>query len=156
MPVLLAPHQAPTLPELLQAANLTGLDTSIVESDKPMPRIQGLGSLLSAGPTEISFLANPRLQGQLAQCRAAAVILTPEAWQSWSAAPPQFRVVLCSQPYLMYALLAQWFDRHRIQSLAKGVHPSAVIAATAHVAPDAAIGPNCVIEDDVRDRKSVV
>ncbi|NYT69866.1 UDP-3-O-(3-hydroxymyristoyl)glucosamine N-acyltransferase [Pusillimonas noertemannii] len=150
MPVLLAPEQAPTLPGLLQAANPTGLDSSIVESDEPMPRIRGLGSLLSAGPSEISFLANPRLQGQLAQCRAAAVILTPETWQSLKADRPPFRVVLCSQPYLMYALLAQWFDRHRIQNLAKGIHPSAVIAASAQVAPDASIGPNCVIEDGAR------
>ncbi len=138
------------MPGLLQAANLTGLDSSIVDPDEPMPRIRGLGSLLSAGPSEISFLANPRLQGQLAQCRAAAVILTPEAWQSLEASRPPFRVVLCSQPYLMYALLAQWFDRHRIQNLAKGVHPSAVIAASAQVADDAGIGPHCVIEDGAR------
>jgi len=150
MPVLLAPDQAPTLPGLLQAANLTGLDSRIVDSDEPMPRIRGLGSLLSAGPSEISFLANPRLQSQLAQCRAAAVILTPEAWQSVEASRPPFRVVLCSQPYLMYALLAQWFDRHRIQNLAKGIHPSAVIAASAQVADDVSIGPHCVIEDGAR------
>lgn len=150
MPVLLAPDQAPTLPGLLQAANLTGLDSSIVDSDEPMPRIRGLGSLLSAGPTEISFLANPRLQGQLAQCRAGAVILTPDTWQQFKDAGFAFKVVLCSQPYLMYALLAQWFDQHRIQNLAKGVHPTAVIAASAQIAPDASIGPHCVIEDDVR------
>ncbi|WP_397473219.1 UDP-3-O-(3-hydroxymyristoyl)glucosamine N-acyltransferase [Pusillimonas sp.] len=148
MPVLLAPEKAPTLPGLLQEANLTGLDTRIVESDQPMPRIQGLGSLLGAGPTEISFLANPRLQGQLAQCRAAAVILTPEAWQSLQDEPLSFRVVLCSQPYLMYALLAQWFDQHRIQSLAKGIHPNAVIAPSAQIADGVSIGPHCIIEDD--------
>jgi len=150
MPVLLAPEQAPTLPELLQAANLTGLDSSIVKTDQPMPRIQGLGSLLSAGPSEISFLANPRLQGQLAHCQAAAVILTPEVWQSLEASQVSFRVVLSSQPYLMYALLAQWFDQHRIQNLAKGIHSSAVIASTARLAPDVSIGPHCVIEDDAR------
>src|SRR5690606_28744182 len=119
MPVLLAPEAAPTLPGLLQAANLTGLDTRIVDSDQPMPRIQGLGSLHSAGPTEISFLANPRLSDQVAQCRAAAVILTPEAWHELQDESLPFRVVLCSQPYLMYALLAQWFDQHRIENLPK-------------------------------------
>lgn len=148
MPVLLAPETAPTLPGLLQAANVTGLDTRIVESEQPMPRIQGLGSLLSAGPTEISFLANPRLQGQLAQCRAAAVILTPDAWQSLEGEPLSFRVVLCSQPYLMYALLAQWFDQHRIHGLPKGIHPSAVISASAQIADGVSIGPHCVVEDD--------
>src|SRR5690606_18027651 len=146
MPVLLAPDQAPTLPGLLQAANLTGLDSRIVDSDEPMPRIRGLGSLLSAGPTEISFLANPRLQDQLSQCRAAAVILTPEAWQALQGAAVPFRVVLCSQPYLMYALLAQWFDQHRIQNLPQGIHPSAVIDESAHIGQGVSIGPHCVIE----------
>jgi len=150
MPVLLAPETAPTLPGLLQAANLTGLDTRIVESDQPMPRIQGLGSLLSAGPSEISFLANPRLQNQLESCRAAAVILTPEAWESLEGKTVPFRVVLCSQPYLMYALLAQWFDQHRIQGLPQGIHPSAVIAESAELAEGVSIGPHCVIEDSVR------
>src|SRR5690606_32177588 len=127
-----------------------GLDTRIVESDQPMPRIQGLGSLLSAGPSEISFLANPRLQAQLAQCRAAAVILTPEAWESLQHEPVAFKVVLCSQPYLMYALLAQWFDQHRIQSLPAGIHPSAVIAESAEIAEGVSIGPHCVVEPDAR------
>jgi len=147
MPVLLAPDQALPLNELIQAANKVGLDTTILPSNAPMPLIQGLGSLLHAGPSEVSFLSNPRLASQLAQCQAAAVIMTEQAHESLSGSAPPYRVVLCSQPYLLYALLAQWFDQHRLRRLPLGIHPTAVIAASAHIAEGVSIGPHCVVEE---------
>lgn len=164
MPVLLAPEQAPTLHDLLRDANTAGLDSQIIQAaNMPEPRIRGLGSLLSAGPGEISFLSNPKLSDQLADCKAAAVILTPQAYQSLSEESPPlrqkatpsvaalpFHVVLCSRPYLMYALLAQWFDRHRLDSLAAGIHPTAVIADDADLAKGVSVGPHCVVESGAR------
>src|SRR5690606_3047937 len=151
MPVLLAPEQAPTLQSLLAEANVAGLDCIPVETkDKAQPRIRGLGSLLSAGPDEISFLSNPRLQSQLQYTDAAVVILTPAAYETLETGSYTFLPVLCSEPYLMYALLAQWFDRHRLNNLPSGIHDSAVIAPTAQIEPGVSIGPHCVIEDGVR------
>jgi len=151
MPVLLAPEQAPTLQALLEAANTVGLDCSVVQAaDKPEPRIRGLGSLLSAGPDEISFLSNPRLREQLEGCHAAAVVLAPDVFSSFNDAALPFHVVVCSQPYLMYALLAQWFDRHRLDALAPGIHPSAVIADDVELGPGVSVGPHCVIEAGAR------
>src|SRR5690606_12692920 len=99
-------------------------------------KIAGLGSLNAAGPTEISFLSNPRLQSQLDGCGAAAVILRQQDWDAYrdshDSAPP-WAAVLCPQPYLMYALLAQWFDRHRQAGLPQGIHPSAIIAEDAEL-----------------------
>jgi UDP-3-O-[3-hydroxymyristoyl] glucosamine N-acyltransferase len=147
MPVLLAPEQAPTLHDLLAEANTLGLDCKPVKTDnEPAPRIRGLGSLLSAGPDEISFLSNPKLQGQLEQCAAAAVIMTETAYEKLSKDGLPFRVVLCSQPYLLYALLAQWFDGKRLQSLPDGIHPTAIIDPSATIGADVSIGPYCVIE----------
>ncbi|WP_442597938.1 UDP-3-O-(3-hydroxymyristoyl)glucosamine N-acyltransferase [Parapusillimonas sp. JC17] len=151
MPVLLAPEQAPALHELLKQANVAGLDCKPADSsDQPEPRIRGLGSLSSAGPSEISFLSNPKLHEQLLGCRAAAVIMTEAAFQALPDGDRAYRVVLCSQPYLMYALLAQWFDRHRLNGLQRGIHPSAVIAPTAVIGAGVSIGPLCVVEDGVR------
>jgi UDP-3-O-[3-hydroxymyristoyl] glucosamine N-acyltransferase len=151
MPVLLAPEQAPALHELLKQANVAGLDCKPADyQDQPEPRIRGLGSLLSAGPTEISFLSNPKLHEQLPHCRAAAVIMTESAYQALPEGSRPYRVVLCSQPYLMYALLAQWFDQHRLNHLERGIHPSAVIAPSAVIDHGVSIGPLCVIEDGVR------
>lgn len=136
---------------LLAEANIAGLDCIPAETkDETQLRIRGLGSLLSAGADEISFLSNPRLQSQLPQSAAAAVILTPAAYETLEAGRYSFLPVLCSEPYLMYALLAQWFDRHRLNSLPAGIHGSAIIAPTARIESGVAIGPHCVIEDGVR------
>lgn len=151
MPVLLAPEQAPTLQELLAGANTLGLDCKPAPStQQPELRIRGLGSLLSAGPDEISFLSNPRLQDQLPQCRAAAVIMTQAVFDTLKAGSYRYTAVLCSQPYLMYALLAQWFDRHRLEQLPGGIHPSAIVAPTAQIGAGASIGAHCVVEDGAR------
>ncbi|NYT60949.1 UDP-3-O-(3-hydroxymyristoyl)glucosamine N-acyltransferase [Alcaligenaceae bacterium] len=151
MPVLLAPEQAPALHELLAQANTAGLDCQpAVTRTQPDPRIQGLGSLASAGPTEISFLSNTKLHDQLRGCKAAAVIMTPDAYQLLAPGSYAYQVVLCSEPYLMYALLAQWFDQHRVKGLATGIHPTAIVGATAQVAEGVSIGPYCIIEEGVR------
>jgi UDP-3-O-[3-hydroxymyristoyl] glucosamine N-acyltransferase len=151
MPVLLAPQSAPLLGELLASANRVGLDVQIVgPTDQTEPRIQGLGSLTSAGPSEISFLSNPRLHDQLGQTRAAAVIVTPQVYQDMQGVRPPWHVVVCSQPYLMYALLAQWFDQHRLRSLEPGIHPTAVIHPSVQLAEGVSVGPHCVIERGVR------
>src|SRR5690606_7686906 len=150
MPVLLAPDQAIPLDRLLTEANVFGVDCKPVPGSGN-PLIRGLGSLSSACAEQISFLSNPKLQEQLDTCQAAAVIVTPAVWQAHlqdKSLP--FVPVLCSEPYLMYALLAQWFDRHRLDKLPTGIHPSAVIADTAQIEDGVNIGPHCVIEDGVR------
>lgn len=149
MPLLLAPEQAIALDQLLAEANVFGVDCKPV-AGSGNPAIRGLGSLSSACPEQISFLSNPKLQGQLADCHAAAVIVTPEVWETaLKGKDIRFVAVLCSEPYLMYALLAQWFDRHRLEKLPRGIHPSAVIADTAHLEEGVSVGPHCVIEDGV-------
>ncbi len=154
MPVLLAPDRAPALSELLRAADTVGLGCSI-EGDREAGalKIAGIGSLQSAGCSEISFLSNPRLQAQLDDCGAAAVILRQQDWEAYRArrpGQPVWVAVLCPQPYLMYALLAQWFDRHRQAGLPRGIHPSAVIAEDAVLADGVHVGPLAVIESGVR------
>ncbi|HEX7388299.1 MAG TPA: UDP-3-O-(3-hydroxymyristoyl)glucosamine N-acyltransferase [Castellaniella sp.] len=150
MPVLLLPERAPALSELLRAADTVGLGWSLdLPSARPDPHIGGIGSLSSAAGSEISFLSNPRLHAQLDACRAAAVILRPEDWKAFRArhqAPVDWVAVLCGQPYLMYALLAQWFDHHRLAGLPTGIHPSAVVADDAVLDDGVSIGPLSVIE----------
>jgi len=154
MPVLLAHAAAPLLPDLLRAANRVGVDCEIVGDanamPESMPRICGLGSLSGAGASEISFLANDKRASELANCRAAAVVLTREAWQNLPPDTLAGRAVICSQPYLMYALLAQWFEQQRLRSLPVSIHPSAVIDESAEISEGVSIGAHCVIETGVR------
>ncbi|MGE4368270.1 MAG: UDP-3-O-(3-hydroxymyristoyl)glucosamine N-acyltransferase [Burkholderiaceae bacterium] len=147
MPVLLAPEQAPVLSELIAGANRVGLDYEIVvRAPLNDPVIRGLGSLTSATGDEISFLSNPKLAHQLATTRATAVVLTPQAYEQLDPSAVAWQPVLCSQPYLLYALLAQWFDAHRLAHLPGGIHPSAVIHPDARLGNGVSVGPGCVIE----------
>lgn len=148
MPVLLAPDQAPLLRDLLAQANTLNLDCKPANSEyEPTLRIRGLGSLLSAGPSEISFLSNPKLHDQLLQSRAGAIILTEAAYRALPPGSHPFQAILCAEPYLLYALLAQWFDKHRLSTLPSGIHPTAIVAATAQIAQGVSIGPHCVVEE---------
>ena len=149
MPVLLAPDQAPSLKQLIAIVQKAGLECRLAEdSSEPTHLIQGLGSLHYASSVELSFLSNPKLKDQLSQTKAAAVILHPDDAKGLSFTP-SFSVVLCEQPYLMYALLAQWFDNHRIQALEAVVHPSAYVHHSAVLQANVRVGANAVIEANV-------
>ncbi|MFA7438671.1 UDP-3-O-(3-hydroxymyristoyl)glucosamine N-acyltransferase [Castellaniella sp.] len=158
MPVLLAPERAPALGQLLEAADTVGLKPDILTlpaqvGDPRQVPIAGIGSLTSSGQSEISFLSNPRLQDQLPGCAAAAVILRPEDWEAYRARhaiAPAWIPVLCAQPYLLYALLAQWFDQHRLAGLPQGIHPSAIVDPDAVLADGVHVGPLTVIEAGAR------
>jgi len=153
MPLLIEPEQALPLDRLLAQVDTQGLKYEIKSSSgAAMPRLAGLSTLASAGPAELSFLANPRYQSQLADTRAGAVLLTPDAEQAICADGEglAFARVVCLHPYLMYARVAQWFDAARRPVLGAGVHPSAVVAHDAVVAEGVRIGPHCVIESDVK------
>jgi UDP-3-O-[3-hydroxymyristoyl] glucosamine N-acyltransferase len=151
MPTLLEPHDAPALHDLLAQANVAGLDCRILDREgRPEPHIRGIGSLRGAGPGEISFLSDRKLSHQLPGCGADAVIMTASDHDAMKHQQLPYWVVLCSQPYLMYALLAQWFDRRRVAAIPAGIHPTAVIAADAHIAENVGIGPHCVIEAGAR------
>lgn len=156
MPVLLAPERAPALGQLLEAADSVGLNPAILslpgQREAGQIMIAGIGTLHTAGPLEISFLSNPKLHSELPGCQAAAVILSEADWQNLQASTPMDGLawvpVICSQPYLLYALLAQWFDRHRLANLPQGIHPSAIVSSRAIVSPGVHIGPLAVVEDD--------
>jgi UDP-3-O-[3-hydroxymyristoyl] glucosamine N-acyltransferase len=159
MPLLLDPARAPSLDELLADTDTQGLEWQISASPGgALPKIQGLGTLASAGPAEISFLANPRYQGLLPGTQAAAVIVSPEVEQALAVQvpPPHFARVVCKNSYLLYARVAQWFDRARQPVLAAGVHPSAVVAQDVVIEADVRVGPHCVIESGARIGRNTV
>jgi len=159
MPILLDLDHAPSLDELLGATDTTGLEWRLsAAAGRTLPRIQGLGTLSSAGATEISFLANPRYQSQLPGTHAGAVIVSPDVEQALAAAdaagegaaPAAFARVVCKNPYLLYARVAQWFERARRPAAAASIHPSAVVAADAVIGENVRIGPHCVVEAGAR------
>jgi len=147
MPVLLAPEDAIALPDLLAQANTLGQPYRIHPAGSAL-RIRGLSSLHAAGPEDISFLSNPKLHAQLLDCRAGAVALTQGVYDTLpQPARSRFVAVLCPQPYGLYAVLAQWFDQHRLSRAPCGIHASAVIAPSARIGQGVHIAPYCVVEE---------
>jgi UDP-3-O-[3-hydroxymyristoyl] glucosamine N-acyltransferase len=103
--------------------------------------IRGIRALEDAEPGDLAFLANPRYAPQLATTRASAVIVA-------SSAPDVAVATLrTTEPYLCFARALALF--HPERRLAVGVHPTAVVAASARIAPGAAIGAYVVVGEDV-------
>ena len=95
--------------------------------------IRGIGTLSSAAPDEIAFLANPIYRGQLGATRAGAVILAPVDRQATSL--PR---IVTANPYALFARAAALFALPRFHHA--GRHPTAVVGADTLVADSAAIG----------------
>lgn len=115
----------------------------------PAQAITGLATLASAGPQQVSFLANRRYLPQLRDTRAAAVILRPDM-----AAECPVASLEAADPYLAFARASALFTT--APSPEPGVHPSAVVAADAEVHPTASIGPQAVIGAGARIEAGVV
>lgn len=105
--------------------------------------IRQVGSLERAGSDQIAFLANPRYKVQLGGTRAGAVIVAPEA-----EALTDLPRIVAERPYAYFARVSQLFNPAVTQ--AAGVHPSAVVAATAQLGARVSIGAGCVIGEDAR------
>ena len=111
------------------------------ENVPPEMEVTGVATLDTAGPTELTFLSNPRYTPQAATTRAAAIIVTLEF-------PANGRPLLRSRdPQLAYAKALELF--YTPPRYAAGVHPTAVIAASARIGPNASIGAYAVIDEDV-------
>ena len=103
--------------------------------------VSGVGTLVGANASELSFLSNGKYTAQLLSTRAGAVVLREE-----NLADCPTTALVAKDPYVTYARIAALFER--LPAAPAGVHPSAVVAASARVSPGASIGPCCVIEAD--------
>lgn len=152
MPVILDQTRAPSLKTLLAAIPQAAALVKAIEPGALSgadPQISGIGPLASASAQEISFIVSGKYHAELKVTQACAVMMTADLRQDNSEwlNHARFTRVVCDQPYLLYALVAAWFDRARQPRLTPGIHPTAVVASTAQVDASAYIGPYVVIED---------
>ena len=128
-------------------------------------QITRIGPLEAADAGTLSFLSNPRYQAQLASSAAACVIVAPAFAE---AAAARGAAIVTPDPYLYFARLTQWWAARVRPRAAAGIHPSAVIDASAliganvsigalavieagaQIGDDAQIGPHCVVERNAR------
>jgi UDP-3-O-[3-hydroxymyristoyl] glucosamine N-acyltransferase len=107
-------------------------------------RIRGLAALETAGPEEVSFLANAKYERHMAQTRAAAVIVAAD-YQG-----PGPALIRCKDPYFAFcqAMVAFYgFRQGHFDGIDKRAHidPSAKIAPNVKVAAFVTIAPNCAV-----------
>ncbi len=109
-------------------------------------RIERIGPLEGATPATISFFSNPRFQAQLAATQAGCVIVAPAFRDAAAHGARAGATIVAPDPYLYFARLTQWWARLTRAPKPAGVHASAVIDATAQVAPSATVEALAVIE----------
>lgn len=119
---------------LSRIAELLGLRLQGEDMD-----VTGVNTLEEAGPTEVSFLANPKYAGQLAHTRAGAVIVRPEH------AAEAARALISDDPYPAFARTIALFavpqgEFSGISPLAS-IHPEAELGEGCTVYPFVYIGP---------------
>lgn len=120
-------------------ANLIG---ATVRGDGSI-EVAGIATLEKAGPEQVGFLANAKYKSQLQTTRAGAVILNAEH----DDATYLPAALITDNPYLAYARAAQALDNSPKQ--AQGIHPTAVISASAQLGDGVCVGAHAVIGDSV-------
>jgi UDP-3-O-[3-hydroxymyristoyl] glucosamine N-acyltransferase len=103
--------------------------------------ITSVTGIEEAGPSDLTFVSNPRYAAAAKTTKAGAIIVSAD----FTAA--RTPVLRSKNPYLTFAKAIELF--YQAPKYAPGIHPTAVISPTAKIGPNAAIGPYVVIEDNV-------
>ena len=104
-----------------------------------------ISALDDAGPGDLTFLGNPKYRAQVAESRAS-VILLPADYEEPPAEGQCFLIV--ANPSVALARICARIEQSLWPRPEPGIHPSAVVAASAQIADSATIGPLCVVEED--------
>jgi UDP-3-O-[3-hydroxymyristoyl] glucosamine N-acyltransferase len=108
--------------------------------------VDEVAGIETAGPTTLTFVANPKYAGQARTTLAAAIIVEP-GFPAIKA--PTLRI---SNPYLAWSKAIELF--HPAPYYEPGIHRTAVIAPTsriglrAHIGAYVVIGEHCTVGDD--------
>jgi UDP-3-O-[3-hydroxymyristoyl] glucosamine N-acyltransferase len=108
----------------------------------PGRRIEGVNTLEEADERQLSFYHNRRYL-QVARSSKAGALLVADA-----ASFPGRDLLVCTEPYAALGVLLELF--HPRPRPAKGVHPTAVVAATARIGEGASVAAHAVIGERAR------
>lgn len=108
----------------------------------PQLEITGVRGIEEAGPSEITFVANPRYAGLAKTTSAAAVLVEPEFPDVETA------TLRIKNPYYAFARALGLF--YQPPAYPPGIHPTAVIDPTAEISEGAHIGAYAVVGAGVK------
>lgn len=112
-----------------------------LENGSPDTEITRLNGIEHAEPGDLTFVSNPKYAAAARSTRASAVIVG-EAFPAIAAA-----TLRAKDPYLSFARALELF--HQPLRYKPGVHPTAVVDASARIGANAHIGPYVVIDENV-------
>ena len=104
--------------------------------------VTGVKGLEEAGPTDVTFVANPKYSGLAKKTQAAAVLVRPDFPEIEAA------TLRLENPYLAFSRTLGFFYQPPVY--APGIHPTAVIDPTAIIGKGAHIGAYVVIGPGVK------
>lgn len=104
--------------------------------------IRAVAGLESAGPGQLTFLANPKYRPAARRTRASAMLLARGETK-----PAQVAALWSANPYLDFARALELF--YQPPQYAPGIHPTAVLAPSAQIGAGAHIGPYCFVDENV-------
>lgn len=107
----------------------------------PSISIMGGASIETAGPSDLTFVSNPKYAALARVTRAGAVLVEPDFAEIPTA------TLRITNPYLAFARAIELF--YQPVRYAPGIHPTAVISPTAKLGTNPHIGAYVVIGDDV-------
>lgn len=116
--------------------------------------IQGIAGIEFARHGEMTFVSNPRYRHALRTTRASAVLIAPDVLIEREPNLPPLAVLRSENPYLDFARAIELF--YAPPRYAPGIHPTAVIAASARVGPGAHIGPYCFVDEGAEIGRNAV
>ena len=110
--------------------------------------ITGVAGMEQAGPSELTFLANPKYAHKVKHCRAGAILVSEPLAQPTPAS------LVSRNPYHDFArALALFYQPPRPKP---GIHPQAAIAGSARIGEGASIGAFAVVGDNVTIGRNAV
>ncbi|MFB3827474.1 MAG: UDP-3-O-(3-hydroxymyristoyl)glucosamine N-acyltransferase [Bryobacteraceae bacterium] len=113
----------------------------------PETEIAGVAGMEHAGPSEITFLANPKYAHKVRRSRAAAIIV-PERIEA------PLALLISRNPYLDFARALDLF--YCPPRPAPGIHPLAYVAASAVIGENASIAPFAAVGERVTIGRNAV
>jgi len=105
-------------------------------------KVSGVASPASAHPEDLIYVESPRHLQQAAASAAKCIVIVP------GLSMPGKILLRAANPKLTFARAAEWLLPPK--PIAQGIHPTAVIAPSAVLGSDTAVGPYVVIENDVK------
>src|SRR5947207_1978453 len=126
----------------MKLAQLAATLGTRMENGSPETEITGVAGIEEAGPGHVTFVANPKYAAAAKTTKASAVIVD----ENFPTIPTA--VLRSKNSYLAFAKAIEVF--YQPPQYAPGVHPTAMVHASAKIGVNAHIGPYVAIDRDVQ------